>query len=516
MKQLIFILSFFTITSGIAQEIKFSISAPDTTIYMARYFGKNTYYADTAELKNGVAIFDGSKHRGGLYALILPNGRPIDFIIDGEPAIDMVIGNINEPIKTMDVKKSTNNKVLFDFMQYNGKQREKAQVLSDKMKEVKDEKTKDVIKEEYKKLNDEVKAYQSKLVENNPDRFVGVMIKMTMDPELPEHPRDEAGNITDSNYVYNYYLNHYWDNVDLTDYRVVNCKVFHNKLDKYFAKKGSFLIPDTVIVYAKKLVDKTDAEDQTNKVFQYVVHHITNKYESMQIVGMDKVFYFMASSYYCTPEPKAYWITDDYKKKVCERREHIGRTLIGNPAIPLILPDSTEKKWINFYDLKGDYTVLYFWDPHCGHCKKSTPKLQTLYEEKFRERNVPIYAIGKASGDDFEDWKAFIRKHNLEFVNVGVTDSIFNIVTDTSAAGIAKTYNLVQNYTTVQSLNYADTYDVYSTPKIFLLDGDGRILYKQISIGQLEEIVDGLTGHADDEKLFPVEDPENGLDPETE
>jgi len=236
----------------------------------------------------------------------------------------------------------------------------------------------------------------------------------------------------------------------------------------------------------------------------------------MQIVGMDKVFYFMASSYYCTPEPKAYWITDDYKKKVCERREHIGRTLIGNPAIPLILPDSTEKKWINFYDLKGDYTVLYFWDPHCGHCKKSTPKLQTLYEEKFRERNVPIYAIGKASGDDFEDWKAFIRKHNLEFVNVGVTDSIFNIVTDTSAAGIAKTYNLIQNYTTVQSLNYADTYDVYSTPKIFLLDGDGRILYKQISIGQLEEIVDGLTGHADDEKLFPVEDPENGLDPETE
>ncbi|MGB1103706.1 MAG: redoxin domain-containing protein [Crocinitomicaceae bacterium] len=514
MKQLIFLLSIFTFSTGIAQEIKFNIPAPDTTIYMARYFGKSTYYADTADLKNGVAIFDGSKHRGGLYALILPNGRPFDFIIDGEPAVEMSIGDINDPIATMEVKKSANNKVLFDFMKYNTKQREKAQVLNEKLKLAKDEKTQESLREEYKKYNEEVKAYQNKLVADNPKRFVGVMIKMTMDVELPDHPRDEEGNITDSNFVYNYYVNHYWDNIDLKDYRVVNCKIFHNKLDRYFVKKGAFLNPDSVIVYAKKLIDKTDAEDQDNKVFQYIVHHITNKYESMQIVGMDKVFYFMATTYYCTPEPKAYWITDDYKKKVCERREHIGRTLIGNPAIPLILPDSTENNWINFYDLKGDYTVLYFWDPHCGHCKKSTPKLQMLWEEKFKDRNVQIYAIGKASGDDFEDWKAFIRKHNLEFVNVGVTDSIFNIVTDTSAAGIAKTYYLVQNYTTVQSLNYADTYDVYSTPKIFLLDKDGRILFKQISIGQLEAIVDDLTGHSDDEKLFPVEDPENGLDPD--
>ena len=72
---------------------------------------------------------------------------------------------------------------------------------------------------------------------------------------------------------------------------------------------------------------------------------------------------------------------------------------------------------------------------------------------------------------------------------------------------------LLSKYTTVQSLNYADTYDVYSTPRIYILDKDKVILYKQISIGQLEEIIDKLTGHASDPKLFPLSDASNGDNP---
>lgn len=513
MKQLIFILSFFTLTTGFSQDIKFNIDAPDTSIFMARYFGKQLYYADTAELVKGTVVFDGSKHRGGLYALLLPNGKPFDFIIDGEPAVELTVTDMNNPTPTMEVVKSANNQLFFDYMKFTGKQREKANALGQKLQAAQTEKEKDKLKAEYQKINEKVRNYQQELVEKNPEKFVAVMIKMSLDVDLPDHPRDEEGNITDSNYVYHYYLNHFWDNVDLKDYRVVNTPVFHNKLEKYFVKKSAFVIPDSICVYAKKLIDKTDQEDETNKVFQYIVHHVTNKYETMQIVGMDKVFHFMATNYYCPPNAKAYWVPEENLQKICDRRDKIGRTLIGNPAIPLILADSTENNWINFYDLDGDYTVLYFWDPHCGHCKKTTPKLQTLYEEKFKERNVPIYAVGKASGDDFEDWKKFIRDHNLEFVNVGVTDSIYQIVTDSSVAARAKTYNLLQNHTTAQSLKYAETYDVYSTPKIFILDKDGIILFKQISIGQLEEIIDKLTGHEDDEKLFPVSDPENAAQP---
>ena len=75
---------------------------------------------------------------------------------------------------------------------------------------------------------------------------------------------------------------------------------------------------------------------------------------------------------------------------------------------------------------------------------------------------------------------------------------------------------LLRNHTTLQSLNYADTWDVYSTPRIFILDENKKIIYKQVSIGQLEEIIDKLTGHEADEKLFPLSDPENGDNPPEE
>ena len=61
--------------------------------------------------------------------------------------------------------------------------------------------------------------------------------------------------------------------------------------------------------------------------------------------------------------------------------------------------------------------------------------------------------------------------------------------------------------TTLESLNYQNTYDIFSTPKVFLLDKDKRIIAKSISISQLEEMIDRLQGYEDLPKLFPP-DPE--------
>jgi len=314
---------------------------------------------------------------------------------------------------------------------------------------------------------------------------------------LPELPRDANGNVTDSNYVYNYYINHYWDNVNLKDPRIVNTPVFHNKLDKYFSKQGVLQIPDSIIKYSILMLEKMDKENQDNKVFQYSLHHITYKYESSNIMGMDKVFWALAKNYYCAPNNKAYWMTQENLKKLCDRAEKIGRTLIGNYATMLILTDTTEQNWINMYKVEADYTILYFWDPNCGHCKKTTPKLQTLYEKKFKSRNIEIYAVAKATGDDFEAWKKFIIDHKLTFINVGLTKNIYNQA--------MKDPRPLLQYTTIESLNYSDTYDVYSTPRIFVLDKDKKIMLKQLGISQLEEIMDDFTGHKNDVKLFPNE-----------
>jgi hypothetical protein len=44
----------------------------------------------------------------------------------------------------------------------------------------------------------------------------------------------------------------------------------------------------------------------------------------------------------------------------------------------------------------------------------------------------------------------------------------------------------------LESLNYADTYDVYSTPKVFLVDGERKFVGKSLSADQIEDLVTKL------------------------
>ena len=482
-----------------AQKLKFKVDGlkEDTTLFLASYLGPKLYYADTAVSKNGVVVFDGSKHPRGLYAVVTPGPRFFEFVHDNE-AVDMHVQDINKMIESMKVNKSANNKIFYEYINYMTNKQIEGKKLNAEYTAEADKEKKEEIRQKLIAIGDEIREHQMKLYKENPEKFIGLMIMMSADMKLPEPPRNDAGEITDSNYVYNYYIAHYWDNVPFDDPAIVRTPVYHNKLEKFFSKQGLLQIPDTITKYAKIIIDQMDQEDQNNKVFQYTVHHITSKYEKSKIMGMDAVFAYMAQNYYCEPNQKAYWMTEENLEKLCERAGKIGKTIIGNKAPMLILPDSTEENWINFYQIDAKYKILYFWDPNCGHCKKTTPKLQTLYEKKFKERGIEIYAIGKATGDDFEDWKDFIRKHNLTFTNVGLTKNVYNQAMEDPRPLLQKT--------TLQSLNYTDTYDIYSTPRIFVLDENNVIRFKQLSVGQLEEILDNLTGHEDDEKLFPVEE----------
>jgi hypothetical protein len=68
----------------------------------------------------------------------------------------------------------------------------------------------------------------------------------------------------------------------------------------------------------------------------------------------------------------------------------------------------------------------------------------------------------------------------------------------------------VLRHTTIESLNYQKTYDVFQSPKVFVLDKDKKIIAKSLSVSQLEEMLDKLQGFDDLVKLFPIsEEPED-------
>jgi len=496
----ILLLCFIGAIQAQAQDIKFTVNnMKDTTIYLAKYFGEKLYYADTADFKKGEFHFDGSKHPLGLYAAILPGPQIVQFIIDNEK-VDMTIPNQKDIVGSMVVNKSKNNKIFYDYIKFMTENRKASMKIDAAYGKAKNDKEKEKLREESADLNKEVLAYQKGIIKDNSNLFIGKMIGMSIDIDLPEAPKDKNGIITDSSFLYNYNMAHFWDNVDLTNEDIVRTPAFHSRLEKYYSKAVMLQIPDSIIKYTDNLLARTK---EGTTPFQYIIHFVTNKYERSEIMGMDKVFVHMADTYYGPKETtKAFWMSDESLDKVIERANKLRPLIIGEYAPRLILPDSTEKNWIDFYTIKSDYKILYFWDPNCGHCKKTTPKLQNLYAKKLKDRNVEVYAIAKATGNDFEAWKKYIRENELTFTNVGLTKNVYN-----EAQVDARKF--IPKLTNIESLNYTSTYDIFSTPRIFILDSENRIMYKRLSISQVEEILDREQGIKDAEILYPRSEEED-------
>ncbi len=195
-------------------------------------------------------------------------------------------------------------------------------------------------------------------------------------------------------------------------------------------------------------------------MFKYIVWYMTLTYETSPIMGMDAVFVHQVEQYYVTK--KAFWVDSIQIQKVVHRGMTLKPLLLGKPAPPIIMQDSSEKN-ISLYEVKSKYTVLIFWDPDCGHCQKVLPKLKEAYDTKLKAKGVTVYSVDI---EDMEDkWKKFIREKNMNFINV--RDKY-------------KQYYLRQ------------LFDIYSTPVIYLLDENKRIKAKRIDVDQLDGFIDHL------------------------
>lgn len=474
-----------------AQQIKFKITnAEDETVYLIRHFGNKKYMADTAQIVNDIATFDGKKHKDGMMSLYFVGKKSLDFIkSSNDKEIEIHIDYATMGPETAVVKKSEENKQFYTYLKELVKgNKERTQIQANGNDETK-----------LKELNERMKTFITKFAKEHEKLLVGRFVKMGIEIEVPEAPRNPDGSMVDSNFVFRYYRAHFFDNIDFSDDRLVNFAIFEQRLDLYFSDQMMAPIPDTILYHSIELIERFDKKSD---MFQFVLTYLVQKYDKSKIMGHDKVWVVLAVKYFCpnlgNPDNLIYWLTPDKLEAFCEKSNKLKHLVVGVRPHNVILPDTTNMKWYALYDVKAEYTILYFWDPECGHCKKETPKLARLYNEKLKARNVEVFAVGKATGDDFEKWKAFIAKHNLTFINVAITHWLFEEASKDA-------YQFIPKYTNVQSLQYQEYFDVVANPKVFILDKDKKIIGKNLSLGQIEEFLDRLQGVPDAPKMFPVE-----------
>ncbi len=461
MRYFLILFTVFLFTSSFSQQLKFKINGlNDTTIFLGRYLGDRLYYADTSYSKNGVVQFKKDNYKAGVYALICPGPKYFEFIM-ADKEVEMET-SIEAFIPAMKVKKSIENKLFYDYIQFINRKKNEA--------------------EAYKKAGDnnklsavdkEVKAYQKKIVTENKDRLIGKILNMSIDPVIPKEIS------TNDTLKYKFFLNHFWDNIDLSDSRIVHSPVYHNKLN-YFFKKLLIQHPDTICSYAHKIVNQIK---EGTDLFKYTVHFITYNFETSKIMGMDGVFVCMAKDYYCPADSsKAFWLKKEKLDELCEKATALEPLLIGKLAPRIILADTSEKKWIDFYRLPQKYNLLIFWDPDCGHCKKEMPKLKKIYQE-LKENNIDIEFIGIGTNLENEKWKKFIKDNKLKWINI----SDFPEANENP-----KKYLFEQRVTDLKSLNFRKTYDIFSTPQIYLLDKNKKIIGKKLDALTLGKLLEQL------------------------
>src|SRR5690554_2900724 len=442
MKRIIlFSIGLFSLTQVFSQDnpYKFQVKyLKDTVVYLANYYGDKLYYADTAYADiNGKFSFKAIHEEDqGKYAVVIPGPKLFDIVIADNEKIDIVT-DTTDLVNNVKVIASQNNKIMYEYMKFlNDRRTEREKLVTELEENEGDEIKTKAIQDKYSELNSRVIKYQTEVAEKNAPLFVAKEIKMSIDPFVPMELQ------TDQNKAYYYFKEHYFDNIDLKDDRIVRTSIFHNKLDNYL-NKTLIQSPDTIIASVDKLIAKLD---RSSEVFKYIVHFTTYNFETSKIMGMDKGFVHMVDTYY--KDDVAFWMDTDKLTSIREKANEKRHTLIGVQAPEVILMD-TSGNWISTYkDGKKKYTLLFFYDPDCGHCKKETPKLVDFYKNRT-QKDVAIFAI---SSNNDDKWKKFIIKNDMEFFNMSIPGRAYS---DAEYA----TNLITSGTTTYKSLKYHETFD---------------------------------------------------------
>lgn len=472
---IVVLLSFQGYSQKSGYKIKMKIKGlQDSTCFLINYFGVQRYYKDTAQFNSsGVIVFEGEEALPeGIYG-IFTGGKLLFEIVVNEPYIELET-DTNDYIKNMKVIKSLENKLFIEHIQLVTEKQEASAGLRTKLADEKtSEKEKIAIQEKLAAIGEEINTYRLGIIEKYPKSMNAVIYRTMKEPKVPDFEEEKNDSIIKL-LKYQYLKKHFFDDVDFSDYRINNTPLYHNKLEKYF-NKIAYPMPDSINKDLDFVIGKAKANDE---IFKYTVHYLINKYEKSKIMGLDAVFAHIALNYYT--HDLAFWVDSAQVEKVQDRARKLTPLLIGKKAINLSLIDTSGKKWINMHqDLKTDFTILVFWDPNCGHCKKELPKLLEYYNT-IKDKSVSVYSVS-SKGD--KEWKKFILENNLDFNNVAVPIEVYE---NQQKA----TDYILQGVTDLKSLNYHQTYDIYTTPQIYLLNKDKIIIAKKLDSKLLKEVLD--------------------------
>lgn len=426
-------------------EIDFEVTGySDSTIYVGYHFGNQKYLLDTLEVNNERFHLTTSATTG-VYFLYSPNFY-FEFILE-EGSYTLKTAT-SEPYKVLEVTNSSENDLFKDFqMTMIRLQADQRRLMESADAEA---------QAELKALAKEMTDYRNQLIEENPKTFTAEFLRLmgNIKPPTYEGEPDSISRIKS----YQYMVAHYFDGIDLSNSELLRTPLLHSKVMEYF---DNLLIqsPDSINKGLDMLFARIGDNDE---LYRYWLVSLFKKYAESKIMGMDAVMIHLAKNYYLNG--RADWISDEYKKQLREEVAYVQHNLIGEPAPPIEGIVDTLLEPVYLQQIESPYTLLFIYDPDCGHCKKAITKLEE-HDTDFYELGVKVFAL--CTTTDVSRWKKFVSQANPDWTHA----------IDPSGKSYFRVY-----------------YNVRSTPQVYLLDGSKRIIAKKLEIGQFVDLIRNREG----------------------
>lgn len=465
MRSLVFfvlLLGFSLITPGQitnGYEISVAINGlPDSTVYLAYHFGDMQYLKDTLKLdKNGYGILSGGESLPqGIYMIVLP-GRKYFEILMSSVQFFSITCNYSDYFKTLKFTGSDENSAFIDYQKrWVAMQEEAAKVNARIQDNKQNNDSLKILNELRKELEEKMKSYLSNVVASNEGSLLAMLVKAIMPIEVPVFQVPLNIQNPDSvrwlkSYLYN--KDHFFDNIDFTDERILRTPILQSKLNIFFTNEV-IQLADSV----NKEIDKIVAKCSSNyKIFQFVAVFLFNHFRESEIMGHDAVMVKLADDIYLSG--KADWTTQEWRDNLKNEIDRIRPNLIGVKAHDLVMNTYTGV-YKSLYDIKKDYTILYFWEPDCGHCQEVTPKLKAYYD-KAKNEDVEVFAVCTKS--DRAKWEKYIEENKLDWIN---------------------------GWDPQRITNFDYYYNVQSTPGIYILDKNKVIIAKKLSVEDIGPFIE--------------------------
>ncbi|MBO5848715.1 MAG: redoxin domain-containing protein [Bacteroidales bacterium] len=232
-----------------------------------------------------------------------------------------------------------------------------------------------------------------------------------------------------------YIIDHYFDDKSLSDVRILNTRLLKNKLDDYFNNYLSKQSTNVILQKIDYLIGRTTSGYRDipqdlldHNVRDYILWYLYSKY-----FDNDLIYIHLSDVYFSKLEINN--LTENIRNEIVKRADILREITIGHLA-PTFTYIDDEGKQIDLSEINSKNTVLFFYKPDCQRCIRDKRTL-----EKIKNNHKDLSVL---------------------YINISE-----------------------ENYSNV-SQDIAIQYDIKTTPTIYILDKDKRIIAKNIKAEDIE------------------------------